>query len=213
MPPKSPVSFSRCSANTFLNYRTWCVRNIRRSTVFLRSSTDKTRRRDWIRRRQPIRFMAGKDDRLKKARRSVITQFAKRRPTIYLETTMDVLKTISDKQLIRLMGEASASPRLRKNLNIHSDYDDPIQRLFNAMEPGTYVRPHRHARPNGWELMLAVRGAFSIISFDDKGTVLERIDLSAAGGDIAAEIPPYTWHAIVVLAPETVMFEVKPDRK
>ncbi|CAI8782731.1 WbuC family cupin fold metalloprotein [Methylocaldum szegediense] len=123
---------------------------------------------------------------------------------------MDVLKTISDKQLIRLMGEASASPRLRKNLNIHSDYDDPIQRLFNAMEPGTYVRPHRHARPNGWELMLAVRGAFSIISFDDQGTVLERVDLSAAGGDIAAEIPPYTWHAIVVLAPETVMFEVKP---
>lgn len=123
---------------------------------------------------------------------------------------MDVLKTISDKQLLRLMGEAAASPRLRKNLNVHRDLEDPIQRLFNAMEPGTYVRPHRHARPDGWELMLAVRGAFSIITFDEKGTVLERIDLSAAGGDMAVEIPPYTWHAVVVLAPETVMFEVKP---
>lgn len=126
------------------------------------------------------------------------------------ETTMDVLTTISDRQLIRLMGEAAASPRLRKNLNIHRVPEDPIQRLFNAMEPGTYVRPHRHARPTGWELMLAVRGAFSIITFDDRGTVQERIDLSAAGGDMAAEIPAYTWHAVVVLAPETVMFEVKP---
>ncbi|MGX2039820.1 WbuC family cupin fold metalloprotein [Methylocaldum sp. MU1018] len=123
---------------------------------------------------------------------------------------MHTLKTISDKQLLRLSGEAAASPRLRKNLNVHPVPEDPIQRLFNALEPGTYVRPHRHARPDGWELMLAVRGAFSVMTFDGDGTVLERIDLSAAGGDTAVEIPPYTWHAAVVLAPETVMFEVKP---
>jgi len=123
---------------------------------------------------------------------------------------MNNVKTISDKQLLRLSGEAAASPRLRKNLNVHQAPEDPIQRLFNAMEPGTYVRPHRHAHPAGWELMLAVRGAFSIIIFDDKGSVLERVDLSAAGGDMAVEIPAYTWHAVVVLAPETVMFEVKP---
>ncbi|HYE34565.1 WbuC family cupin fold metalloprotein [Methylocaldum sp.] len=122
---------------------------------------------------------------------------------------MDDLKTISDRQLLRLSSEAAASPRLRKNLNIHRVPDDPIQRLFNAVEPGTYVRPHRHARPEGWELMLAVRGAFSIITFDENGTVLERIDLSASGGDMAVEIPPYTWHAVVALAPETVIFEVK----
>jgi cupin fold WbuC family metalloprotein len=123
---------------------------------------------------------------------------------------MAELKTITDKQLYRLSGEAAATPRLRKNLNLHPVPEDPVQRLFNAMEPGTYVRPHRHARPESWELMLAVRGAFAILVFDDGGKVLDRIDLSGAGGPAAVEIPAFTWHAVVSLAPETVMFEVKP---
>lgn len=120
------------------------------------------------------------------------------------------LKIISEKQLYRLSGDAAASPRLRKNLNLHAVPEDPIQRLFNAMEPGTYVRPHRHARPEGWEVMLAVRGAFAILVFDEQGTVLHRVELSGSGGPAAVEIPAYTWHAVVSLAPETVMFEVKP---
>jgi cupin fold WbuC family metalloprotein len=119
-------------------------------------------------------------------------------------------KIVSDKQLHSLSRTAGASPRLRRNLNLHPVLEDPVQRLFNAMEPGTYVRPHRHARTDGWELMLAVRGAFAILLFDDRGTVQERIDLSAAGGPLAIEIPAHTWHAAVALAPETVMFEVKP---
>ena len=123
---------------------------------------------------------------------------------------MAELKIISDKQLHHLSREAAASPRLRKNLNLHPLLEDPIQRLFNAMEPGTYVRPHRHPRADGWELMLCARGAFSILIFDEHGTVLERVDLSAAGGPAAVEIPGRTWHAVVALAPETVMFEVKP---
>lgn len=123
---------------------------------------------------------------------------------------MAELKIVSDKQLYRLSGEAAASSRLRKNFNLHPVLEDPVQRLFNALEPGTYVRPHRHARPEGWEVMLAVRGAFTVLVFDEHGAVLERVDLSAAGGPMAVEIPAFTWHAVVTLAPETVMFEVKP---
>jgi cupin fold WbuC family metalloprotein len=121
------------------------------------------------------------------------------------------LRIVTQGQLTELTATASASPRLRRNLNLHPVLEDPIQRLFNAIEPGTYVRPHRHARENGWELMLAVRGAFSILTFDDEGTVLERVELgSEAGAATAAEIPPYTWHAVVVNEPGTVMFEAKP---
>lgn len=123
---------------------------------------------------------------------------------------MSDLKITRAAELRRLSGLAASLPRLRKNLNIHAVLEDPVQRLFNAMEPGTYVRPHRHGRPNGWELMLAVRGAFSILIFDDAGVVSERVDLSAAGDVTAVEIPAQTWHAVVAMAPETVMFEVKP---
>ncbi|MGZ8216128.1 WbuC family cupin fold metalloprotein [Methylomagnum sp.] len=123
---------------------------------------------------------------------------------------MTELKIISDRQLHTLSREAGASPRLRRNLNLHPALEDPVQRLFNAMEPGTYVRPHRHARADGWELMLAVRGAFAILTFDDQGAVRERVDLSAVGGPVAVEIPAHAWHAAVALAPETILFEAKP---
>lgn len=116
-------------------------------------------------------------------------------------------KTIAAADLRALSATAAALPRLRKNLNLHPTLEDPVQRLFNALAPGTYVRPHRHA---AWELMLAVRGAFSILIFDDAGRVAERIELSATQGALALEIPAQTWHAAVVMVPDTVMFEVKP---
>lgn len=123
---------------------------------------------------------------------------------------MSPLHIIDSGALSRLSELASSSLRRRRNLNLHPTLADPVQRLFNAMEPGTYVRPHRHARPEGWELMLAVRGAFSLLVFSDCGEVLERVDLDVERGPCAVEIPALAWHALVVLKPGTCMFEVKP---
>ena len=60
------------------------------------------------------------------------------------------MKRLTADILIALRAEAAASPRRRKNFNLHASPDDPIQRLCNAFEPGTYVRPHRHAA--GWRM-------------------------------------------------------------
>ncbi len=123
---------------------------------------------------------------------------------------MGILHIIDCGDLSKLSELATVSPRRRRNLDLHPLWADPIQRLFNAMEPGTYVRPHRHARPDGWELMLLVHGAFSLLVFSDRGEVLERVDLNTGPGARAVEIPAFTWHALVVQRPNTCMFEVKP---
>jgi cupin fold WbuC family metalloprotein len=115
---------------------------------------------------------------------------------------------ITNPQLASLSDKASGSPRRRANLNVHPELADPVQRMFNAMEPETYVRPHRHARDNGWELMMVIAGRFSILLFDATGRVTDRFDL-AAEAVRAVEIPPHTWHAVVSLIPGTLMFEVK----
>lgn len=112
--------------------------------------------------------------------------------------------------LNQLSVEAAHTARLRKNLNVHPRLADPIQRLFNAMEPGTYTRPHRHARDSGWEFMLVLRGEFAVLFFDAEGLVLHRVTLSASRGDGAVEIPAYTLHCVVSLRPGTLMFEIKP---
>jgi hypothetical protein len=59
------------------------------------------------------------------------------------------LKIVDDVQLQALHAQAAAGARRRKNLNLHERLDDPVQRLLNDFEPGTYVRPHRHA--DKWE--------------------------------------------------------------
>lgn len=118
------------------------------------------------------------------------------------------MRFITRADLERLVAEARAAARRRKNLNLHASLDDRVQRLLNALEPGTYVRPHRHAAPAKWELMTIVSGRAVLLVFSDDGVVQQRVDL---GRDTPiVEIPPATWHMLAALEPGTVLLEVKP---
>ena len=115
------------------------------------------------------------------------------------------MKQITDATLDALAGEAQASPRQRANLNLHEQLEDPIQRLAIAMEPGTYVRPHRH--PHTFELLYPLRGRFLVLHFDEAGTVTAR---SLLGEDSRVlENPAGQWHAVLSLDAGGVIFEVK----
>lgn len=101
--------------------------------------------------------------------------------------------------------EAQQNARKRMNHNMHTDLSDPIQRLAIAMEPETYIRPHRHAQ--SWELLIALRGRFIVLNFDDAGTVIGRAILGE--GAYAVETPANGWHAVLSLEEGGVVFEVK----
>jgi cupin fold WbuC family metalloprotein len=92
------------------------------------------------------------------------------------------------------------------NRNLHRSFEDPIQRLLNAGEPGSYVRPHRHAAR--WELFVVLRGRIDALLFANDGTVMQRIALKTPGGMI--ELPGGTWHSIVFIETGSVALEVKP---
>ncbi len=119
------------------------------------------------------------------------------------------MKVINQKALDEASQSALRSPRKRSNWNLHERLDDPVQRLFNAIEPGTYIRPHRHADPATWEVFLLVRGSAVLLIFEDSGRVVERFLLSAGGPQVGVEIPPRAWHTMASLEPGTVFFEVK----
>jgi cupin fold WbuC family metalloprotein len=119
------------------------------------------------------------------------------------------MKQIDSVLLDELTGKAKDSPRKRMNFNLHDTLSDPLQRLCNAIEPETYIRPHRHADPDTGEFFVMLRGSAVLLFFDDIGLVIERSLLSAGGPVLAAEIPPKTWHSIAALESGTVFFEVK----
>jgi cupin fold WbuC family metalloprotein len=119
------------------------------------------------------------------------------------------MKVLSNSILDELTARAAASPRKRSNYNMHEHLQDPVQRLLNAIEPGTYIPPHRHREPPTWELFLMLRGAGAFLTFDDDGTVRERLVLRDGGPDRGIEIGAGTWHTIVSLEPGSVFLEVK----
>ncbi|AJJ62871.1 WbuC family cupin fold metalloprotein [Yersinia aldovae] len=115
------------------------------------------------------------------------------------------MKQITIKSLVQLSQQAQQSPRLRANLNFHPQLDDTIQRLAIAMEPQTYVRPHRH--PHTWELLTALHGSFIVLLFDEAGKVIHRAILGQETAIL--EIPANVWHGVLSLEAGAVIFEVK----
>jgi cupin fold WbuC family metalloprotein len=115
------------------------------------------------------------------------------------------LKQITQAMLADLGRQAQASPRRRANLNLHPELADPVQRLAIAMEPDTYVRPHRH--PHTWELLHPLAGRFAVLHFDAAGMVVAKAQLG--DGSCLVETPAGAWHAVLSLDPGAVIFEVK----
>lgn len=120
------------------------------------------------------------------------------------------MKRIDTECLVAIQRQAGADARLRTNYNLHESLDDPVQRLCNAMEPGTYVRPHRHATPPKWELLVILSGHLAALCFDEQGRVLERVEIQAGGPAYLLELPALAWHTVAALVPGTVVLEVKP---
>ena len=81
------------------------------------------------------------------------------------------MKLFNSEYLNSLIEQAKFSPRQRQHRNIHLSYEEPCQRLFNAIEPTSYIRPHRHTVADKNELLIAVRGLMAFITFDDDGEV------------------------------------------
>jgi cupin fold WbuC family metalloprotein len=117
-------------------------------------------------------------------------------------------KIIQSTDLAQLAGKAAGSERRRAHLNMHDTLEAPVQRLFIAVEPDSYMRPHRHPQSNKWEMFVLLNGEIDLLVFADDGTLKQRETLSA-NALRAVEIPPNTWHAYVCRQPGTVVLEVK----
>ncbi len=119
------------------------------------------------------------------------------------------MKLITNELLDGVILEAKASPRKRKNFNFHPTNESLCNRLLNALEPGTYVRPHRHLDPEKEELMLLLRGRMGMIYFDDAGNVTETALLAVGSDAFGIDIPSGIYHSLVCLEPGTLFLEAK----
>ena len=119
------------------------------------------------------------------------------------------MKIIDANLLDALSSDARSNERRRKNWNIHASHTEKAQRFLNAMEPETYVCPHLHSKPDAWENVVILRGSVAVLLFSENGTIISRTILSNSGPNYAFEVPPKTWHTVLSLEANTVIFEFK----
>ena len=108
--------------------------------------------------------------------------------------------------------DARRSARQREVHAFHEGDADPLQRMLNALQPGTYVRPHRHLEPPRSEALVVLQGMLGYMSFAGDGTPDDEsfLLLERERGAYGCDIRPGVWHTIFALVPDTVIFEVKP---
>jgi len=117
---------------------------------------------------------------------------------------------VIDSELMQRAIEASRkSPRKRVILPIHKTHDDPLQRMLNAIQPGSYIRPHRHFAPPTAESIVMLRGAIGLVTFQLDGQVDRLIRVEARSPSVGIDISPTVYHTFFALEPDTVCFEVK----
>lgn len=107
-----------------------------------------------------------------------------------------------------LAEKAAANPRGRQHHNFHA-MEEPCHRMAVGLQPSTYVPPHRHLSADKAETLLVLKGRLGVLIFDEAGQVLGKRVLQAGGDCVGVDLPAGVFHGLVVLEPDSLMFECK----
>ncbi|MWV11476.1 cupin fold metalloprotein, WbuC family [Pseudomonas sp. R-28-1W-6] len=107
-----------------------------------------------------------------------------------------------------LTARAAQSPRQRSHHNLH-EMDEPCHRLVVGLQPDTYIPPHRHLSRDKAESLLVLQGRIGLLLFGEAGELRGTRLLEAGGECVGVDLPPGQFHALVVLAADSVLFECK----
>ncbi len=115
------------------------------------------------------------------------------------------------RDLVAQAVEASRrSPRKRIILPFHKSDDCSLHRMLNAVQPGSYLRPHWHRDPPKDESLVLLQGAICVFLFEEGGRIRQTIRLKAGSSEFAVDLVAGVCHTFIALERDTVVFEVKP---
>jgi len=107
-----------------------------------------------------------------------------------------------------LATQAAANPRGRQHHTFH-EMEEPCHRMAVGLQPSTYIPPHRHLSADKAETLIALKGRFGLLLFDEQGAVTDKRVLQAGGDCLGVDLAPGIFHGLVVLEPDSILFECK----
>lgn len=120
--------------------------------------------------------------------------------------------SVIDKTLIEEKAKhAKENARLREIHTFHDGDEATLHRMLNAIQPKSYIVPHRHLKDPKEETIIILKGSLGCVCFDDDGHIIEDsiCYLSPNSNQIGIDLRAGVWHTIFALEKDTVVFEVK----
>ncbi|HKO52652.1 MAG TPA: WbuC family cupin fold metalloprotein [Polyangiaceae bacterium] len=116
---------------------------------------------------------------------------------------------LSEDLLEGAIAVSQSSPRRRVIQPLHRSDSATLHRMFNAVQPDSYIPPHRHSDPPKAESWIVLRGALAFFTFDDQGAITECVEIRAGGEIFGVDLEPGVYHTLFALEADTVVYEVK----
>ena len=117
---------------------------------------------------------------------------------------------ITTELIERLVESSRQSPRGRIILPLHKSPAANLHRMLNAIQPGSYIQPHRHMFPAKAESVIVLYGAIYVFIFRDDGQIDQVHTIAAGSTNIGIDSEPGVYHTFLASQENTVLFEVKP---
>lgn len=114
------------------------------------------------------------------------------------------MRPITNELIASLIAQAEQSPRRRVPYNFHQ-YHEPVQRMINAIAPGSYITPHKHENPDKVEMIAILAGQAACIRYSEAGDVAAIFVLDVNGPVRGVDIPARVYHNFVALTPCAVL--------
>jgi cupin fold WbuC family metalloprotein len=117
-----------------------------------------------------------------------------------------------DLALVRRKAEDARVNARRREIHIfHTGDEDSLQRMLNALQPGSYVAPHRHLAVPRAEPLVLLQGSIGFVPFLDDGTPDEEhfVYIARENEVLGVDCRAGVWHTFFALEPDSVVFEVK----
>jgi cupin fold WbuC family metalloprotein len=117
---------------------------------------------------------------------------------------------ISNNLMKNAINSSRISPRKRIILPFHKSPSDNLHRMLNALQPESYIQPHRHQDPPKAESIIVLKGSIIFVEFHNTGDIKNYFQLSSDSFNIGIDIESGVFHTFFALVEDTVLFEVKP---
>ena len=90
------------------------------------------------------------------------------------------IAAIGPEEIELLRKAVRLTSKRRARINAHPGHDDALHEMIVAIEPASYIRPHKH--PGKSEAFHIIEGEVDVVVFGDNGAIDEIVSLGEKGG-------------------------------